>query len=402
MSRKAFSFSLWGDAPKYTIGAVQNAKLIGKLFPNWEAWYYIHTPSVPKNIIDELASFPYVRIMNKTTLDKPSTWRFMAIDDPNVSVMSCRDCDSRVSLREKVAMEEWLSSKFPFHIMRDHPDHTHPVMTGMFDTRKLPNVNWENKIREYKSNEEYHHFYDMEFVRDVIYPVIKNNSLVHDSFYVIEPNTKRFSLPYDKTFFHIGGYIDEKEEPSVSHVNGLMSRYVSKYGIVNRPLQSREEWVDQMVCFMACSNLKEARYLEPLFSIIKSFPTEEMKREYSNMYSDVCLEYYLFERTRDSERMRDSERTRGTDRGNMNILRESLAWNPKNDTAYEIFSSLISQECLVCKTPQESVSMLQECIIYRTNDIVIHYDLGYFLKQCGNTYLAILRNPTKSIKIYII
>jgi tetratricopeptide (TPR) repeat protein len=300
----------------------------------------------------------------------------MAIDDPNVEIMSSRDCDSRISLREKVAMEEWIKSKFPFHIMRDHPDHTHPVMTGMFDTRKLPNINWETKIRDYKSNEEYHHFYDMEFVRDEIYPYIKNNSLVHDSFYSIEPNTRRFPTPYDKTFFHIGGYMDEKESPSVSHVNGLMSRYVSKYGIINRPLQSKEEWVDQMVCFLACSNLKETRYLEPLFSIIQSFPFDEMKGEYSELYSNVCLEYYT-ECT--------SEARRGLD-----ILRESLRWNSKNNSAYEIFSTLISQKCLLCKTPQESIALLRECIVYKTNDIVIHYDLGYFSKMAGDTYTAIL------------
>jgi predicted O-linked N-acetylglucosamine transferase (SPINDLY family) len=181
--------------------------------------------------------------------------------------------------------------------------------------------------------------------------------------------------------------MDEKESPSTSHVNGLMTKYISQYGIINRPLQSREEWVDQMVCFMACSNLKETRYLEPLFSVIQSFPSDEMKGEYAELYSDVCLGYYCSERTSEA-RQRGPEKI--TVQKSLDILRESLRWNSKNTNAYEIFSTLISQECLLCKTPQESIDLLRECIVYKTNDIVIHYDLGYFSKMAGDTYTAIL------------
>ena len=48
-------------------------------------------------------------------------WRFAAIDDHDVEVMLSRDTDSRLTLREKAAVDDWLSSGKLFHVMRDHP-----------------------------------------------------------------------------------------------------------------------------------------------------------------------------------------------------------------------------------------------------------------------------------------
>ena len=33
--KKVISFSLWGDNPKYTIGAIKNAELIDTIYPGW-------------------------------------------------------------------------------------------------------------------------------------------------------------------------------------------------------------------------------------------------------------------------------------------------------------------------------------------------------------------------------
>ena len=51
--KKLICFSLWGDNPKYTVGAIRNAELIKTVYPGWKARFYCGT-SVPQNIISEL------------------------------------------------------------------------------------------------------------------------------------------------------------------------------------------------------------------------------------------------------------------------------------------------------------------------------------------------------------
>ena len=53
-----------------------------------------------------------------------------------VSVLLPRDLDSRLSLREFSAVNEWLlHSAKPFHIMRDHFYHSQPIVGGMWGVR---------------------------------------------------------------------------------------------------------------------------------------------------------------------------------------------------------------------------------------------------------------------------
>ena len=133
---KVVSFSLWGKNPKYTVGAIKNAEIAQKAYPDYECWFYIHKPSVPKDIIDKLSKFSNCKVILKEgDLNKcnPSMWRFQPIDDPNVQIILSRDTDSRISKREKEAVDCWLKEGTLFHIMRDHPYHgCHKIFAGMF------------------------------------------------------------------------------------------------------------------------------------------------------------------------------------------------------------------------------------------------------------------------------
>jgi hypothetical protein len=62
---KVISFSLWGDNPTYTIGAIKNAELAKEYYPDFECWFYIHTESVPSTIIEKLGDMNNVKIIPK-------------------------------------------------------------------------------------------------------------------------------------------------------------------------------------------------------------------------------------------------------------------------------------------------------------------------------------------------
>jgi protein O-GlcNAc transferase len=136
---KLISFSLWGDKPEYTIGAVKNADLAARLFPDWTCVFYCFQ-SVPRDIISQLQSRQnvIVRMVEgdyNITDSRGMFHRFLPADEEGVEYMMSRDSDSRLSDRERLAVEEWLASGADLHVMRDHPYHGAPMLGGMWGVR---------------------------------------------------------------------------------------------------------------------------------------------------------------------------------------------------------------------------------------------------------------------------
>ena len=68
-----------------------------------------------------------------TELEIPGMfWRFQPNDDKEVERFIVRDSDSRITEREKIAVEEWEKEDKVLHIMRDHPHHNFHILAGMF------------------------------------------------------------------------------------------------------------------------------------------------------------------------------------------------------------------------------------------------------------------------------
>jgi hypothetical protein len=224
---KVITFSLWGNIPIYNIGAIKNVELAKQYYQDFECWFYIHSPTVPENTIIELKKFENVKIIFKDgdlNTTKPMMWRFEAIDDPNVEVMMSRDTDTRILLREKLAVDEWLQSGKLFHIMRDHPYHGNHIQGGMFGTKKNPNIpSLCNLINNYRQIGVRN--YDQDFLKDIIYPIIKNDSFIHASFNILNGETgeyvKKFPIPYDNDYHFVGEYVYEYESRVLEHSNML-------------------------------------------------------------------------------------------------------------------------------------------------------------------------------------
>jgi hypothetical protein len=220
---KVITFSLWGDNKTYTIGAIKNAEFALEYYPDFECWFYIHKESVPIDIVIELEKIKNVKIIFKYGKhDKPRMWRFEAIDDDNVEIMMSRDTDTRFLLREKLAVDEWLNSGKKFHIMRDHPHHGFKILGGMFGTCKIDEIkSWKYEMEKYIKNHEIN--YDQDFLRDIVYPNIKNNVLVHATFHKFETESKDFPIKYDNEYRFVGEYVYHDESRSQYHIDCLIS-----------------------------------------------------------------------------------------------------------------------------------------------------------------------------------
>jgi len=183
------SFSLWGKNPTYTKGAVENVLLSQKIFPDWRCRFYCDE-TVPVDIIDTLSNNGAEVIMMSSAWGyKRFAWRFLVSDDKNVGRYLCRDCDSRPSMREAAAVIEWITSGKPFHIIRDHPQHIDLILAGLWGgvAGWLPEM--ATAISQYSGFKN--RFSDQFFLGDVIWPLIRDHVLIHDSYYDIF-NNRRF------------------------------------------------------------------------------------------------------------------------------------------------------------------------------------------------------------------
>ena len=211
--KKIISYCLWGNSPKYTLGAIKNAELAEGIYPGWICRFYLGS-STPPDIIEKLENLSNTEIMMQDTEGdwRGMFWRFEAISDPDVELMISRDCDSRLTYREKAAVDEWLSTDKNFHIMRDHPFHQTEILGGMWGCRKPLLSNMRELIKDYTKKGNFWQV-DQNFLREVVYPLVRNQSYVHDEFFAGHPfPTQRNGLEF------VGQVFNEDEETVEEHL----------------------------------------------------------------------------------------------------------------------------------------------------------------------------------------
>jgi len=182
MGKKIISFCLWGDNPKYTIGALKNAFLAKQIYEGWICRFYVgrSTPPEITSVLEQLDNTEVIRMEEEGNWEG-MFWRFYAAGDPTVSVMLSRDTDCRLSYREKAAVDEWLQSDKDFHMMRDHGGHQCAIMGGMWGCRNGILSHIKDLIDACKKGDFWQ--VDQRFLENTIYPIIKDNCFEHDEFF---------------------------------------------------------------------------------------------------------------------------------------------------------------------------------------------------------------------------
>ncbi len=209
--KKIISFSLWGNNPKYTVGAIRNAELALKIYPDWICRFYTGN-SVPTEIIHKLQSFENTEIITMGIEGdwQSMFWRFYACED--AEIMISRDTDSRLSPREKEAVDEWLASNLNFHIMRDHPFHATEIPGGMWGCRNQILKNIILEISDFNKKNLWQ--IDQIFLREIIYPKIIQQAFIHDEYHNYESDKRTFPSARIKLAF-VGEAFDENEHKSL-------------------------------------------------------------------------------------------------------------------------------------------------------------------------------------------
>ena len=178
---QVISYSLWGQSEFYTDGAIRNAELAAEIYPEWKSRFYC-AASVSADVTDALRDLGCQVVSMKDEDGFAGTfWRFLVADDPTVGRFMIRDADSRIGLREKAAVAEWIESGKPFHVMRDAVVHCDLILAGLWGgyAGMLPGMSRMMETYAEKSPK----FADQNFLAIKVWPLIKHHILIHDSHY---------------------------------------------------------------------------------------------------------------------------------------------------------------------------------------------------------------------------
>lgn len=223
--KRVIAFSLWGNNPKYWFGAKKNIELAKKFYPGWILKFYIDescNEEFVKTLEDEIVEIEIVKSdFLGITYDgsyphshQGMFWRFLAYEDTEVEYFLSRDCDSRLSERESLAVSEWIESGKRFHIMRDHPYHQAPILGGMWGAKSdlLRQIDLKSKIIEWnKIKMSYSLGVDQDFLGRIIYPIIFNDSFEHSEFGISYGNQTNSFPTQRKDFEFVGDSFDEND-----------------------------------------------------------------------------------------------------------------------------------------------------------------------------------------------
>lgn len=173
----------------------------------------------------------------------PMMWRFIPAFETKQTVI-IRDTDSRLNIREKLAVQEWLKSDKNIHIMRDHPYHSiehagTKILGGMWGCREgILNPYREifyNKahLDEIYVKDEKLKLYglDQNFLNNDIYDKIVGDTMIHAKYNKYEKWAKNFPETNYNGF--VGETVHANDRPSL--INRLrMLAYRMKYSLKNK------------------------------------------------------------------------------------------------------------------------------------------------------------------------
>jgi len=219
--QKLIAFSLWGDNPTYLMGALRNAELAAHLYPDWICRFYC-ADDLSQAFLNQLQEHTNVQlVLMPSAPDRGGAfWRFFAAAESSVSHVLFRDTDSRLSVREVAAVNEWLRSGKDVHLMRDHPFHWPSIMAGMWGCKGGVLIDWQAQLDGYQPTTEYGS--DQDFLANVIYPKIKHQCLIHDAFELSEANLDVRPFPKRRVALEfVGQCFDADNMPNKEYEQAL-------------------------------------------------------------------------------------------------------------------------------------------------------------------------------------
>lgn len=203
-SQRVVSYSLFGRNRFYYAKIHNVTRQIRSFYPDFSVRIY-HDRHIDESIVCETecgsdnVDFCNVNRLQTSLVDDKrlfdsgyvtgTMWRFLVLGDDFVDVAMFRDSDSYILQREVDAVDQWLESRKSAHIMRDHPGHGVHILAGMWGFRTGLNRPLARRIFHLAIDDQITKLYkprtkssDQDFLRENVYDLVVDDSIIHDSF----------------------------------------------------------------------------------------------------------------------------------------------------------------------------------------------------------------------------
>jgi hypothetical protein len=115
-------------------------------------------------------------------------------------------------------VEEWIQSKVPVHIVRDHINHCYRMSGGLWGGTKGAIQGMYRKVMEWDRDA---YMEDISLLSNVIWPEIKDKQIAHDAYCCKQfPNTHPFPTQRYPNYQHVGQVFSEFNLPRMADING--------------------------------------------------------------------------------------------------------------------------------------------------------------------------------------
>jgi hypothetical protein len=209
--KRYIAFSLYGTDPLYSLGMAENIRIAPEVYPGWTV--VVHAGASSAGHLRGLVATGYEMVEHPESVGHQGMfWRFKTATWPDAEYTVFRDADSRLNIREKAAVDEWVASGRGAHVMRDHPDHRFwPMLGGMWGLRAGAVPNLDQLIARWEQGAA--KLWDMRFLGLEVWPLIRENMVHHSSVPTPHPYARPFPAHPPCT-----GYVGEIVRPDPAGV----------------------------------------------------------------------------------------------------------------------------------------------------------------------------------------
>jgi hypothetical protein len=168
---KIVSISSYGTNPRYIIGAHKQYDLCKIFYPDWEFRAYV----------DDASNYNMseAKVIEVKDGSHGVFWRFEPLFESDDNIVIVRDSDGRITHREQMAVQEWLSSDKKFHVYRDHEAHFEfPVIACAFGLKGKLSENLHLIMKEFATKTNYY-TNDQVYLREFVFKEVQNSVMIH-------------------------------------------------------------------------------------------------------------------------------------------------------------------------------------------------------------------------------